>query len=132
VPVVDKSIDPGAGVARELVLMVGENVPISQSAVLFDSVVPGFGFKVERIECIIQSITAVLTFQVLIGTTALCAATAPTAATLAEVTLTASGTDLIGTDTEALNLKVTTDGSGVGEGLKVRVHLRPYPMGGEL
>jgi len=112
--------------------MVGDDLPISQTGTVYDSTVPGFGFYVERIECIIETITAALTFQVLVGATVLCAATAPTAETLAEVTITGSRADRIGTAAEALNLQVTTDGSGVGEGLKVRVHIRPYPMAGEL
>jgi len=112
--------------------MVGDDLPISQTGTVYDSTVPGFGFYVERVECIIETITAALTFQVLIGTTALCAATAPTAETLAEVTITATVAERKGADDDFLALQVTTDGSGVGEGLKVRVHIRPYPMGGEL
>ncbi len=131
-PVTDKSIDPASGVAREVVLIVGEDIPISQTAILFDSTVPGFGFYVEKIEDFIQTLTAALTYQVFIGAQALCAATAPTAVTRADVAITATVAQRKGLKTDDLNIKVTTDGTGLGEGLKVRVHIRPYPMGGEL
>ncbi len=131
-PVTDKSIDPASGVAREVVLIVGEDIPISQTATLFDSTVPGFGFYVEKIEDFIQTLTAALTYQIFIGSQALCAATAPTAVTRADVAITATKAQRKGSKTDNLNIKITTDGTGLGEGLKVRVHIRPYPMGGEL
>lgn len=131
-PVVDKSIGPNAGVARKIVVLEANDVPISQTDLLKDSVLPAFGFIVEKVEVFAESVTATATFQVLIGTTALCAATAPTAGQLDQVTLTATAAQKKGAATDALNLQVTTDGSGLFTGLKVKVHIRPFPMGGEL
>jgi len=131
VPVVDKSIGPNAGVAREIVLLFTDDVPISQTGLLVDAALPAFGFYVEKIECFVEALTAAATFQVLIGSTALCAATAPTADQLDQVTITATTAQRKGSSTDAINLQVTTDGSGLMTGLKVKVHIRPFPMGGE-
>ena len=131
-PVVDKSIGPDAGVAREIVLLFVDDVPISQTGQIYDSAIPGFAFYVEKIEHFAEAVTATATFQAFIGTTALVAASTPVADTLTQATITATEAQRKGTATDDLNIKVTTDGSGLLTGLKVRITIRPYPMGGEL
>jgi hypothetical protein len=131
-PVVDRSIDPAAGVALEVVQLGTAIVGNSETALLADSFVPGHGFYVEKIEHFCEDITANFSYIVLIGSTALTGATVPADITRADATITASVAERKGSKTDAINLTVTSDGSGAAVGAKVRVHIRPYPMGGEL
>lgn len=131
-PVVDRSIDPTAGVALKVVDLGTAIVGNSETALLVDSMVPGRPFYVEKIEHFCEDITAVFTYIVSIGATALTGATAPADITRADATITATLAQRIGTAADAINLAVTTDGAGAAVGAKVRVHIRPYPMGGEI
>ena len=131
-PVVDKSIGPDSGVAREIVLLFVDDVPISQTGQIYDAAVPGFPFYVEKIEHYVEALTAAVTFIAYIGTTALTGAETPVVETVTAGTITAAVADRKGAATDNLNIKVTSDGSGVATGLKVRVTIRPFPMGGEL
>lgn len=131
-PVVDKSIGPDSGVAREIVLLFVDDVPISQTGQIYDAAVPGHAFYVEKIEHYVEALTAAVTFIAYIGTTALTGAETPVVETVTAGTITATVANRKGSATDNLNIKVTSDGSGVATGLKVRVTIRPFPMGGEL
>lgn len=103
-----------------------------QAGVTFDQYRPGFPFIVKDVQVIAQGSTASADVDVQIGGTSVLDAVVsdPAANTLVEPALAAEA-NRQGSDTDTIDLVVTTDGTGDLTVCRVRVVVRPYPAGGE-
>jgi len=129
-PVTERHFKKDAGFIRQTIALGSPSVPISQADVLHDAYKPGFAFKIVAIEHFAESVTAAADYDVKIGTTsALAAAEVPTADAREDAVLNATAANLNGSATDVINLHCTTDGSGLLVGLKVKVTIRPHPVG---
>jgi hypothetical protein len=129
----DTNVDKNAKFARKAVRL---NLGVSatgQTAKLVDSVTPGFAFEIVKVEVMAVTVTANISADVQIGgTTALNAAVVPVAATPTAAVLATSLAARRGSATEAIQLKYTSDGTGVATNLIVTVWIRPLPLDGEV
>lgn len=105
----------------------------SQTALLKDSLIPGFAFEIVKVEIFALTVAAVLTIDVQIGAvSALTAPVAPVANTPTAAPVSATLANRRGTALEAINLKYTSDGAGASTGCQVTVWIRPLPQNGEV
>jgi hypothetical protein len=130
-PVTEKQMKASDDIHRREILLFVDDVPISQANVLFDSFKPGYAFEVLAVQHYAEAITAAADYDVDIGAVSCLAAhEVPTAVTREDAVLATAKSARRGTAAEALNLRVTTDGSGLFTGLKVRVTIRKVGLGG--
>lgn len=139
----DKKVHPFAAFARALLDFSFDNVPISQAAVLFGAIVPyqGFpvgqppyalyGWQIENVQVFCRTIVATGQADVQIGgVSVLTGLITPVAATVVPGVLVAPALRR-GKFTDTLQVKFTTNGTGVITNAKVTVTLRPFPLGNE-
>jgi len=101
----------------------------SQAGVLFGAVTPGYRFKVTGVKVFAVTVTATISVDVQIaGTSVLSSAVTPVAGTETAGTLSSTVANLLGTASNQLQVKLTTNGSGAATNLSVMVYIRPYPM----
>lgn len=131
--VIHKSqFDKDSPILEKDLVLEANDVGNSESDALLDSIKPGFAFKIKSIQVFAEAVTATADYMVKIGSTdAMSSRETPTAATRGDATLHGTEDNLIGTDSEEINLHATTDGTGTFTGLKVKVTIRPHPAGGE-
>lgn len=130
--VTDRKIDPAGKTALKCITFAIGTSATGQTALLKDAVTPGFAFKVVSVEAMATAVTAVISFDVQIGTTSvLASAITPVANVPTAGTLSATTANLIGSKTGILKLKYTSDGSGAVTDGRVRVWIRPQPLNGE-
>lgn len=133
----DKAMEPDAKV-----VLVPINVPLTTSttasAVLQYSATPGYRFRVERVDIFATAVTATITVDVQIGAVSvLTTALTPVANTVVSATAANSGmvasvtTRTATADTDAINVRYTTNGTGAATKLIATVWIRPYPLNGE-
>lgn len=128
----DINILPTADAALSCITMIVGTTSTSQTDAEVDSSVPGFNFQIERVEGYCTDQTDTVTVNIKIGsTTALASALTLTDDAVAAATLATAVTARRGSNTEAINLEYTSNGSGEIVAGKVRVWIRPYPMNGE-
>lgn len=103
-----------------------------QAGVTFDQYTPGYPFLVKQVEVIAQASTASADVDVQIGGTSVLSSPVadPAANTLVTPTLAAKD-NRKGSDTDTLDLVITTDGTGNLTVCRTRVVIRPHPAGGE-
>ena len=130
-PVEEKHMKASDDIHRREILLSVDSVPISQADVLFDSFKPGYAFEVLAVQHFAESVTATADYDVDIGAvSALAAHEVPVADTREDAVLATAKAARRGTAAEALNLRCTTNGSGLFVGLKVRVTIRKVGIGG--
>lgn len=121
----------GKATVKCILLEVGATA-VSQTALLVDALIPGFGFQVTKVEAYAKTVTAAITFDVLIGATSvLASAITPVADTPTAGTLATAVTALRGTATSELRLRYTSDAAGAATRARVRVWVRVFPLNGE-
>ena len=129
-PVVEKHFKASDDVWKEHITLSVDDVPISQANVLFDSFKPGYAFEILAVQHYAEAVTAAADYDIDIeAVSALAAHEVPTAVTREDAVLATAVAARRGSATDAINLRVTTDGSGLFTGLKVKVTLRKHPLG---
>jgi hypothetical protein len=129
----DRNIDKNAKFARSLVQLELGVSATGQAAKQTDSHVPGFAFEIVKVELYALTVTAAITADVHIqAATALAAAVAPVANTPTNAPLAASLAARRGSNTDAIQLKYTSDGTGAATNMRARVWIRPVPLQGEV
>lgn len=127
-----KHVHKNSPLARNTILLSSPSVPISQANVLYDSFVPGYAFEIVDVQHFAEGVTAAADYDVDIGAaSALAAHEVPTADTREDAVLATALASRRGSATDAINLRCTTDGSGLLVGLKVHVTIRPTRMAGD-
>lgn len=128
----DYKMDPNGKAALKCVRLGIGTTATGQTAKVPDSLTPGFPFEVVAVEANALTVTATISFDVLIGATScLASAITPVAATPTAGTLTTSKTTRRGTATDILKAAYTSNGSGAATNGYLTVWLRPRPLNGE-
>lgn len=131
--VTDRNVDKNAKFARSLVQLELGVSAVGQAAKQTDSHVPGFAFEIVKVELYALTVTAVITADVHIqGTSALAAGVAPVADTPTVAALAAALAARRGSNTDAIQLKYTSNGAGAATNMRARVWIRPVPLQGEV
>lgn len=99
------------------------------SAVVF-SFTPGYKFVIERIRTFCRTKTGTVTAVVKVGTRTAASITF-TAATEVAQTLSSTLANIRGSNTEAITIELTTDGTGALTNGNVTITFRPRPLAGE-
>lgn len=108
-------------------------IATSQTNALAGAYTPAKRFQVTRVSVFATGVTASLTIDVQIGgVSVLTGPVTPVAGTEVVGTLVASQATLRGTASSQLQVKYTTNGTGAGVNVVVRVQLRPWPLNGEV
>ena len=129
----DVNVLPTANFAKECITFVIPATSVGQTDLEVDSCVPGFAFEIERISVMATAVTATASVNVKIGTTsALSSVITPVAGTDTAGTLSSTLASIRGSDSDAINVEYTTNGSGVITNGRVRVWIRPIPLNGEI
>lgn len=106
---------------------------VSQAGVVVGSWTPGHKFEVTKVSVFAVGVTANVSVDVQIaGASVLTGSIVPVAATETAGTLKTTESALRGSATQALTVKLTTDGTGAATNFVVRVQVRPYPLNGEV
>ncbi len=125
----DRNVEKNANVALECLTFDLGTTATGQTALLTDAAIPGYDFRVEKVEVFATAVTAAITVNVLIGTTSvLASAITPVANTVVAGTLATAYTARAGTATGELRVRYTSDGTGAATRCKVRVWIRPRPL----
>ena len=103
---------------------VGDAVVSNQT---FDSFQPGQKFDILSIQHFCEDVAGTPNYQVLVGTTAACAATTPATDVRGGPDVIAKTGETHGSATDVLNLNATATGDGAMENLKVQVTIRNFP-----
>lgn len=109
-----------------------ESVPTGESAVTYDGVKPGFHGVVEDVQGHAESSAASADVDVQSGGTTVLDAAVADPSGLFQATVDGNKENRRFSDTENVELVLTTDGTGTLTGLTVQVTVRPAPMGGEV
>lgn len=130
----DQHVNPGSGYARE-VIPVAIPTAVSQSnanAIVFR---PGYRFTVEKVESFARTVTATVTFDVLVGTNVIVDDVVPVANTRTEHAFAAAFATTAarrGAATDDVTVRFTTNGTGALVNGVVVLYIRPFPAGGEV
>ncbi len=128
----DKAIEPTAATPRTAIPLEVVTA-LSLTSAVVASVQPGYAFEVVKVEDYARTVTATISYDCKIGSTSVLSATAtPVAATRTTRTLATSRATRRGTSTSAINIELTTNGTGAAVNMKVTVWIRPYPLNGEV
>lgn len=130
--ITDRKMDPGGKAAWKCIPLILGTSAVSQTSKQPDATIPGFVFEVMAVEANALTVTATISFDVLIGSTScLSGAITPVAATPTAGTLSATRSARRGLATDTLKLQYTSNGSGAATNAVVRVWIRPRPLNGE-
>ena len=114
---------------RQVITLSAPSVPISQTDQPYDSIVPGYAFRIVGVQHFAESITAAVDYNVTVGGRAAVDDQVPVEDVRGDATLGVAA-NLAGSSTEAIVLESTTDGSGLAVGLKVHVTIEPQGLRG--
>ena len=129
----DHKMDPAGKTALKCLEFHIGTTSTSQTGLLTDALTPGFAFKVVAVEAMAVAVTAVITFDVQIGSTSVLASViTPVANTPTAGVLSTTTANLLGSSTAIVKLKYTSDGAGAATNGRVRVWIRPQPLNGEV
>lgn len=109
-----------------------QDVGTGQSAVTFDDVLPGFTHVVEEVQGHAESSAANADVDIHQGGASITDTLTAEPSGHFSVDLNDAKADRRGSDTDHIELVITTDGTGTITGLTVQVVVRPAPMGGEI
>lgn len=130
--VTDKKANNQAKFARECIRLAIGTTATGQTAKVPDSVTPGFAFEVVAVEANALTVTATISFDVLIGSTScLASAITPVAATPTAGTLSTTRASRQGTSTSILKAAYTSNGTGAATNGFIAVWIRPLGMNGD-
>lgn len=128
----DKKMDPNGKASWKAIRLAIGTSAISQTAKVPDSVTPGFPFEIVAVEANALTVTATISFDVLIGSTScLTGAITPVAATPTAGVLTTAKSTRRGTATDIIKAAYTSNGSGAATNGFLTVWIRPRPLNGE-
>ena len=95
---------------------------------LFDSFVPGYAFEIVDVQHFAEEVIATASCIVKIAARDAVSAITPTSGARGTATLSTTPANVVGTAAEAINLHCTTNATGLLEGLKVHVTIRPQGL----
>jgi hypothetical protein len=105
---------------------------VSLADVKVGTITPGFRFQIESVKVFAETVTATISVNVKIGTTSvLTGAITPVAGTDTSGTLVSTVASRRGTSSQAINVHVTTNGTGAARNITVEVTLRAFPSNGD-
>lgn len=121
----ERNTDRGASFVRQSVTLHRAAVGANQADGLVASFAPGFDFEIVDVQHFANNVTATANYMVKIGTTnALAGATVPVADTRGSAALHGTAANRKGKAADAINLHVTTNGTGAFADLSVIVTFR--------
>lgn len=129
--VLSKMVDPADFLARKPITFPIPTTAVGQADLKAGSSVPGFKFRITKVQAFCTARTAIISVDVKIGTTSALSAAITLDATLQTGTLSSTLSRLRGSSTAAINVHYTSDGAGAATNLSVTVWVRPYPMANE-
>lgn len=127
----ERNVEADSELGRRVYTFHVEDVGTGITAVL-DQVVPEFQGVVEDIDGHAEGSAANADVDVRIGGTSILDAVVAEPSGRVDPTLVSDKDSRTFSDTEAIDLHVTTDGTGTITGLTLQVTVRPRPMGGEV
>jgi|SRR5215471_16117945 len=128
--ITDRDISPASSV-------IGEKVDVAcapgtgLAGVVTYSYTPGFSFQLTRVRSFTRTKTGAVSFVVKVGTRTAVAAGTFTAATEVAQVLSTTIANLRGSNTEAITITTTTDGTGALADGHIVLEFRPWPVAGE-
>lgn len=129
----DRNTHKDAYVARELVRIQIGTTATGQTAKVPDSVTPGYAFEVVKVEANALTVTATISYDVLIGSTScLASAVTPVAATPTLATLSTTLASRQGSSTAIIKGAYTSNGSGATTNGIISVWIRPLGLAGDV
>ncbi len=131
--ITSRNVSKKAAIAMEAMSIQPVNGVVSQAAVLASSVTIPYPFQIVSVELFTATTTATISYDVQIGAvTALATPIVPVAATKVAGVLSATQANTRSqANSGVLNLRYTSNGSGVSSGVSVTVWIRPYGMKGD-
>jgi len=131
--VTDVKMHPNAKSALTCIRLALGTTATGQTSKQTDGVIPGYDFRIVKVEVNALTVTATISVDVLIGSTsALASAITPVAATPTAGSLSTTLANVCGVSTDAINLQYTSNGTGAATNGYVSVWIRPQPMNGEI
>lgn len=128
-----RNIDKASAVGLEAIQMPLGTTSVSQTATLAYAFKPGFPFTVASVQAWASGVTATASADVQIGgVSVLTGPITPVAATVTAGTLSSTKANVVGGAGDTLQLKYTTNGTGVITNGTVTVWIRPSGMEGDL
>ena len=129
----DRNVSPASNIGVKAIRLAIGTTATGQTAKVPDAVTPGFAFQVVRVEANALTVTATISFDVLIGSTScLASAITPVAATPTAGTLSSTLANVKGSSTAILKAAYTSNGTGAATNGFVTVWIRPQHMNGEV
>ena len=129
----DRNVSPASNIGVKAIRLAIGTTATGQTAKVPDAVTPGFDFQVVRVEANALTVTATISFDVLIGSTScLASAITPVAATPTAGTLSTTLANRKGSSTAILKAAYTSNGTGAATNGFVTVWIRPQHMNGEV
>lgn len=128
----ERNVPKDAEMARRVYTFHVEDVATGQGGVVFDQVVPEFQGVIEDIDGHAESSAANADVDVRIGGSTVLDSVVAEPSGRVDPTLLSDKDSRTFSDTEAIDLHITTDGTGTITGLTLQVTVRPRPMGGEV
>ena len=129
----DRNVSPASNIGVKAIRLAIGTTATGQTAKVPDAVTPGFDFQVVRVEANALTVTATISFDVLIGSTScLASAITPVPATPTAGTLSTTLANRKGSSTAILKAAYTSNGTGAATNGFVTVWIRPQHMNGEV
>lgn len=126
--ITDKKMDKNGMAGRHTITFPIATTATGQTGLLIGAYTPGYAGKIEKVVVMASGVTATITVDVQVaGTSALSSAVTPVAGTETAATLSTTAANLRFSNSQQIQVKYTSNGTGAATNLQVYVQVRGYP-----